>query len=89
MGDEPERNKIIGDEECYFANIEFIVNGMPRVDQVYMGSKTLNVYSYDGEFKIRYLVLYKYIILNIVLKISYKIVYYVIITINMKIIVEI
>lgn len=51
MGDEPEPNKVIGDEECYFANIEFTVNDISRVDQVYIGSKTLNVYSYTGEFR--------------------------------------
>lgn len=43
-----EQDKTIEGENCYFANIEFIVNNMPRTDQIYIGSKTLNVYSFDG-----------------------------------------
>jgi tetratricopeptide (TPR) repeat protein len=50
MEGNPEPNKKIKDEECYFANTEFMVNGMPRLDQIYIGSKTLNVYSIDGTF---------------------------------------
>ncbi|MBU3203523.1 hypothetical protein [Clostridium algidicarnis] len=51
MGGEKEPDKNINDEECYFTNIEFSVNGMPRLDQIYIGSKTLKVYSIDGTFR--------------------------------------
>jgi len=50
-GGNPEPNKQIDNEECYFANIEFTVKGMPNFDQVYIGSKTLNVYSMDGTLR--------------------------------------
>lgn len=51
IGGDKEPDENINDEECYFANIEFSVNGMPRLDQIYIGLKTLKVYSSDRTFR--------------------------------------
>ncbi|HAX72341.1 MAG TPA: hypothetical protein DCY20_02320 [Firmicutes bacterium] len=50
-GEESEPNQVINNEYCYFANTEFMTSeGMPRVNQIYIGSISLNVYSVNGDY---------------------------------------